>query len=156
MPTDPTEPLSSSYLSGISEAQMQGGGEAEGLRGGGAEMQGSRDAFDLKEGKKTFSSDEVIPARGMMMNEKGQIVLTAYPTPNAGDRNASESSYCTGELPTGELSTGELSTGELPFAPTSGKQGESRAANTTEDDDVLDERAIEEIMNLLYSQGLGQ
>jgi large exoprotein involved in heme utilization and adhesion len=136
MPTDPTEPLSSSYLSGISEAQMQGGGEAEGLRGGGAEMQGSRDAFDLKEGKKTFSSDEVIPARGMTMNEKGQIVLTAYPTPNASDRNASESNYCSSSV----------------------TQEELLATNTPSDraEDVLDDRAIAEIMNLLYSQGLGQ
>jgi hypothetical protein len=111
MPTDPTEPLSSSYLSGnlgSRGAGEQRGREAEGQRGGEAEGQRSGEDIKLDEGKKTFSSDEVIPARGMMTNEKGQIVLTAYPTPNAGDRNAPESNYCTGELPKGELSTGEL------------------------------------------------
>jgi large exoprotein involved in heme utilization and adhesion len=136
MPTDPTEPLSSSYLSGISEAQKQGSGEAEGLRGGDAERQRGGDAIKLDEGKKTFSSDEVIPARGMMMNEKGQIVLTAYPTPNAGDRNASESNYCSSSV----------------------TQEELLATNTPSDrsQEILDDRAIAEIMNLLYSQGLGQ
>jgi filamentous hemagglutinin family protein len=44
--------------------------------------------------KRTFSSDEVIPARGMTVNEKGQIVLTAYPTPNAGDRSPVSSVAC--------------------------------------------------------------
>jgi large exoprotein involved in heme utilization and adhesion len=136
MPPSPTEALNSSYLSGISEAQKQGSGEAEGLRGGDAERQRGGDAIKLDEGKKTFSSDEVIPARGMMMNEKGQIVLTAYPTPNAGDRNASESNYCSSSV----------------------TQEELLATNTPSDrsQEILDDRAIAEIMNLLYSQGLGQ
>jgi hypothetical protein len=59
-------------------------------------MQGSRGAenISLDENKKTFSSDEVIPARGMTVNAKGQIVLTAYPTSNTTTRPASDRSYC--------------------------------------------------------------
>jgi hypothetical protein len=30
----------------------------------------------------------------MMVNDRGQIVLTAYPTPNAGERTAPKSNYC--------------------------------------------------------------
>jgi filamentous hemagglutinin family protein len=54
----------------------------------------SGEVISLDENKKTFSSDEVIPARGMAVNEKGQIVLTAYPTPNAGDRSPVSSVAC--------------------------------------------------------------
>jgi filamentous hemagglutinin family protein len=31
--------------------------------------------------------NEIVPARGAIVNEKGQVVLTAYPTPNIGQRN---------------------------------------------------------------------
>jgi hypothetical protein len=54
----------------------------------------------------------------MTMNDRGQIVLTAYPTPNASDRTAPQSNYCTGEL---------------PFAPTSLKQEKLLANNTPSD-----------------------
>jgi filamentous hemagglutinin family protein len=129
MPADPTKPLNSSYLSGEKVSGGQRGSDAQEQKGGG-------EPISLDENKKTFSSDEVIPARGMMMNEKGQIVLTAYPTPNASDRNAPQSNYCSSSL----------------------KQEELLATNKASDrsEDVLDDRAIEEIMNLLYSQGLGQ
>jgi filamentous hemagglutinin family protein len=90
MPTDPTKPLNSSYLSGDF-----GSKEAEEQRGGGDEEKRRRgDALSLDENKKTFSSDDVIPARGMIVNEKGQIVLTAYPTPNVSDRTTPQSNYC--------------------------------------------------------------
>jgi filamentous hemagglutinin family protein len=94
MPPSPTETLNSSYLSG-----EQGAGSreqaAERQGGRGAEVQrGSGEPISLDENKKTFSSDEVVPARGMTINEKGQIVLTAYPTPNAGDRQLNRSINC--------------------------------------------------------------
>jgi filamentous hemagglutinin family protein len=80
-PSDPTKPLNSSILAGVSGSRQESGG-AEGLRSRGAEE------------KKTLSSDEIVPARGMTINEKGQVVLTAYPTPNASDRPVSQSNYC--------------------------------------------------------------
>jgi filamentous hemagglutinin family protein len=85
LPPSPTEPLNSSFIQG---AEIQGSRDAE--------MQGSRGAenISLDENKKTFSSDEVIPARGMTVNAKGQIVLTAYPTSNTTTRPASDRSYC--------------------------------------------------------------
>lgn len=43
---------------------------------------------------KTSSSNEITPARGMVMNEKGQIVLTGYPTPNAAQRPANRLINC--------------------------------------------------------------
>jgi large exoprotein involved in heme utilization and adhesion len=107
-PTDPTKPLNSSYLSG----EQGAGSREQGSRGAGE--QGSRgaesrgnplwlsrsrgEAIKLDENKKTFSSDEVIPARGMITNEKGQIVLTAYPTPNTTDRNFSQAIACNGGI----------------------------------------------------------
>jgi filamentous hemagglutinin family protein len=44
--------------------------------------------------QKPLSSDEIIPARGVAMNEKGQIVLTRYPTPKATDRTPVRSPWC--------------------------------------------------------------
>jgi large exoprotein involved in heme utilization and adhesion len=88
MPESPTEPLKSTLLAGGTGAEKPRGGEAEKPRGGEA-------SISLKEGKKTFSSDEVTPARGMTLNEKGQVVLTAYPTPNAtASRSATNSINC--------------------------------------------------------------
>lgn len=88
MPESPTEPLKSTLLAGGTRIGEPRGGEAEKPRGGEA-------SISLKEGKKTFSSDEVTPARGMTLNEKGQVVLTAYPTPNAtASRSATNSINC--------------------------------------------------------------
>jgi large exoprotein involved in heme utilization and adhesion len=91
LPPSPTEMLRSSFI------QVSGGGEEQ--RSPDAEEQRDSDALSLDENKKTFSSDEVIPARGMMVNAQGQIVLTAYPTPNAGERTAPKSNYCSSEVP---------------------------------------------------------
>jgi filamentous hemagglutinin family protein len=93
MPTDPTKPLSSSYLSGdfgSREAQKQRSREEEKQRN----RENEEDAISLDENKKTFSSDQVIPARGMIVNEKGEIILTAYPTPNASQRSPELSASC--------------------------------------------------------------
>jgi hypothetical protein len=35
---------------------------------------------------KPIDTNEILPAQGMTINEKGQIVLTAYPTPNVSPR----------------------------------------------------------------------
>jgi hypothetical protein len=115
LPPSPTEMLRSSFI------QVSGGGEEQ--RSPDAEEQRDSDALSLDENKKTFSSDEVIPARGMMVNAQGQIVLTAYPTPNAGERTAPKSNYCsinreqaTGSRQQSRPVVGEvLSTSQLTF-----------------------------------------
>jgi hypothetical protein len=35
----------------------------------------------------------------MMVNAQGQIVLTAYPTTNAGERTTPKSNYCSSQVP---------------------------------------------------------
>jgi filamentous hemagglutinin family protein len=105
MPTDPTKPLNSSYLSGErpsfdketrgqGDKEMRRLGDEETGRQGDWETRRLGEAIKLDEHKKTFSSDEVIPARGMIKNAQGQIVLTAYPTPNTTDRNFSNAIAC--------------------------------------------------------------
>ncbi len=42
------------------------------------------------------SSKDIVPARGMIVNEKGEVVLTAYPTPNTSQRTPTSSVSCTG------------------------------------------------------------
>jgi filamentous hemagglutinin family protein len=44
--------------------------------------------------KKPISSDEIIPARGIAVNAQGQIVLTRYPTNNAGERIPEQARSC--------------------------------------------------------------
>jgi large exoprotein involved in heme utilization and adhesion len=95
MPPSPFEALNSSFIqsSGGNEGEDREQGERRERRE--QREQGRQgDAIKLDENKKTFSSDRVIPARGMTINEKGQIVLTAYPTPGAGDRTSTQSNYC--------------------------------------------------------------
>jgi filamentous hemagglutinin family protein len=77
LPSDPTKPLNSSIVAG-----NLGSGDAEVRRGGGAEE------------KQALSSDEIVPARGMTVNSKGQVVLTRYPTPNTSDRPLAQTDYC--------------------------------------------------------------
>ncbi len=45
------------------------------------------------------SSKEIVPARGMIVNEKGEIVLTAYPTPNASQRIPDKLGSCGAAAP---------------------------------------------------------
>jgi large exoprotein involved in heme utilization and adhesion len=45
------------------------------------------------------SSQEIVPARGMIINEKGEIVLTAYPTPNASQRIPNKLGSCGAAAP---------------------------------------------------------
>jgi filamentous hemagglutinin family protein len=123
MPTDPTKPLNSSILAGNSKVGANGHSPLQ-----------NSGLVDAVQSKNPISSDEIIPARGVAVNEKGQIVLTRYPTQYASDRPLVKSGYCSTSL----------------------KQQDFLATNTESDEDVLDDRAIEEIMNLLYSQGLGK
>jgi large exoprotein involved in heme utilization and adhesion len=52
-------------------------------------------AIETNQTKKIHSED-IVPARGMMINEKGQVVLTAYPTSSNGDRLPVNSFNCQG------------------------------------------------------------
>jgi filamentous hemagglutinin family protein len=45
------------------------------------------------------SSEDIVPARGMIVNEKGEIVLTAYPTPNASQRIPNKLGSCGAAAP---------------------------------------------------------
>jgi hypothetical protein len=36
----------------------------------------------------------IVPARGMILNDKGQVVLTGYPTPNTPERPATQLFNC--------------------------------------------------------------
>jgi large exoprotein involved in heme utilization and adhesion len=83
LPHSPTEPLNSEAVR-VSGGQGSGGAEVQGS--GGAEVQGSGGAEEVKTSNRKVSSDEIIPARGIAINEKGQIVLTRYPTPNTPQR----------------------------------------------------------------------
>jgi filamentous hemagglutinin family protein len=111
LPSDPTEPLNSSILAGNLGAEAH--------RGEGAEE------------KKTLSSDEIIPARGVAYNEKGQVVLTRYPTKYASDRPLTQSDYCSTSL-----------------------QQEKLLAMKEESDrseEILSDRTVAELMDFLYS-----
>jgi filamentous hemagglutinin family protein len=131
MPADPTKPLNSSILAGVSKAEEQRGEGAEEQRSGGVQEQGGQvEAFDSDGKKKIFSFDEIIPARGVAINEKGQVVLTRYPTPNASDRPLSSSNYCS--------------------ASTSEKLLATNIENE-QTEEKLDDRTVEDLMNFLYS-----
>jgi hypothetical protein len=82
--------------------------------------------------KQALSSDEIIPARGVAINEKGQVVLTRYPTPNTSDRSLPSSDYCS------TSSTHE----KFLATDIENEQTEER----------LDDKTVEDLMNFLYSQ----
>ncbi|MGL5872299.1 MAG: filamentous hemagglutinin N-terminal domain-containing protein [Xenococcaceae cyanobacterium] len=79
MPPSPTEPLESNTIRVSGDRK-------------------SPEAQEVKKSNRKVSSDEIIPARGMMINEKGQVVLTRYPTPNSIDRPIPQSNYCSSSV----------------------------------------------------------
>lgn len=81
MPPKPSDPLVDDLIR-VGESQPDRQSQLK-------QQEASRTKIALAKEQKTFTSDEVIPARGMMINDKGQVVLTAYPTPNA-DRHPSQ------------------------------------------------------------------
>jgi filamentous hemagglutinin family protein len=95
LPEDPTKPLNAVVIAGSSQQAGEAGeaGEAE----GDGETEKWGEAISLDEKKKPLSSDEIIPARGVAYNEKGQVVLTRYPTPNTTERNYSNAIDCNGQ-----------------------------------------------------------
>jgi large exoprotein involved in heme utilization and adhesion len=122
MPEDPTKPLNSVAIAGNLKSgrdPMQKGGGAEERRSEGAEE------------NKTLSSDEIIPARGVAYNEKGQVVLTRYPTKYGSDRPLPSSDYCS----------------------VSSRSEKSLATNIEDEttEETLDDRTVAELMDFLYS-----
>lgn len=68
---------------------------------------------------------------GVAVNEKGQVVLTRYPTPNASDQPLVKSDYCSTSL----------------------KQQDFLATSIESDqtEEKLDDETVEELMSFLYS-----
>jgi filamentous hemagglutinin family protein len=75
MPNSPSEPLVD-YIIRVGESRSDRQSQLN-------KTQSLNKNISLVKEQKTFGTDEIIPARGMIVNEKGQVVLTAYPTPNA-------------------------------------------------------------------------
>lgn len=90
MPVDPTKTLPGSYVrvSGEQSSKEKTQSNVETFQ------ETSLQKVNVVEQKKPISSDEIIPARGMMIDEKGQVVLTRYPTPNSSDRPAKKTRDC--------------------------------------------------------------
>ena len=40
------------------------------------------------------SMDEIVPAQGLMINDKGEVVLTSHPTPNTSQRSLTDPASC--------------------------------------------------------------
>ncbi|MGK7935652.1 MAG: hypothetical protein AB4206_07590, partial [Xenococcaceae cyanobacterium] len=54
-----------------------------------------RNIVTLVESSQPLSIDDIIPARGAIILENGDVILTAYPTPNSGHRSADSQANCT-------------------------------------------------------------
>jgi filamentous hemagglutinin family protein len=118
MPEDPTKPLNAIVIAGDS------GESGIGNRESGVENRNKNNA--------TFSSDEIIPARGVAVNAKGQIVLTRYPTPKASDRPLVPFDRCNSSLPSEKYLAME-------------KQSDRS-------EEILDDETVKELMDFLYKQ----
>jgi hypothetical protein len=130
MPEDPTKPLNSVAIAGNLKSgrdPMQKGKGTEEQRSGGAEE------------KKTLSSDEIIPARGVAYNEKGQVVLTRYSTKYGSDRPLVQSDYCSTSLQQEKLVATEQESDSL------------RDSYASRAEETLSDRTVEELMDFLYS-----
>ncbi|MGL5805995.1 MAG: hypothetical protein ACRC11_11220, partial [Xenococcaceae cyanobacterium] len=111
LPHSPTEPLKSEAV------RVSGGQESRGAE----EQRGRREeevkVSDLPQGvlrNRKVSSDEIIPARGIAINEKGQVVLTRYPTPNTPQRiTAPQQPNCSSSLTVEEFLAMDIKEHEL-------------------------------------------
>ncbi|MDJ0631755.1 MAG: filamentous hemagglutinin N-terminal domain-containing protein [Xenococcaceae cyanobacterium MO_188.B29] len=54
-----------------------------------------RNIVTLVDNSNPLSIDDIIPARGAIILENGDVILTAYPTPNSGYRSAHSQANCT-------------------------------------------------------------
>jgi large exoprotein involved in heme utilization and adhesion len=84
LPALATDPLNSDQIS------IEGDDAAQ------SSKKSSRGIVTVTEQPNPPSSKDIVPARGMIVNEKGEIVLTAYPTPNTSQRTPTSSVRCTG------------------------------------------------------------
>ena len=53
-----------------------------------------REIVSLLESSKPVTINDIIPARGAIILENGDVILTAYPTPNSGYRSAYSRANC--------------------------------------------------------------
>jgi filamentous hemagglutinin family protein len=92
MPDDPTKPLNSVAYAGDYGSK---GTEERGSRG-----EKEKSSSVQQDSIHAIDSNEIIPARGVAYNEKGQVVLTRYPTKygSDGSRPLSKSSYCSDRI----------------------------------------------------------
>jgi filamentous hemagglutinin family protein len=88
LPPSPTEPLKSDLI------KVSGTYQSQKDLTVGEKKEDREEKVSEADEKKLMSSDEIVPARGMIINEKGQVVLTRYPTPNISARTANNSNYC--------------------------------------------------------------
>lgn len=93
LPQSPTQPLTGDTIRVSSQQKVDEQGN-EGAKRAGAETVGAKRS--IENASTHISSDRIIPARGMIVNEKGQVILTRYPTPNTQTRNTVSSQFCPG------------------------------------------------------------
>jgi large exoprotein involved in heme utilization and adhesion len=85
LPTLATDPLTSDQIS-------IGGEDEEDTKPSSKKSPGR--VVTVTEQPNPPSSKDIVPARGMIVNEKGEVVLTAYPTPNTSQRIPSNLASC--------------------------------------------------------------
>ena len=78
-PPKPTAPISSDtiYLEEEERADTRNTKRKE-----------QQEIVSLLESSKPVTINDIIPARGVIILENGDVILTAYPTPNSGYRSA--------------------------------------------------------------------
>jgi filamentous hemagglutinin family protein len=93
LPQSPTQPLTGETIRVSTQQKVENQGN-ESVERTGTETVGAKRSMENV--STHISSDRIIPARGMIVNEKGQVILTRYPTPNTQKRNAVSSQFCPG------------------------------------------------------------
>ena len=108
VPPEPTAPIDSHniYIGGESvtaqEIKDEEGEEVKGDRevlisafaNDVAEEKEERKFVTIIERSKPFTMDEIVPAMGAIVLENGNVLLTAYPTPNSGYRSTHAQTNC--------------------------------------------------------------
>ena len=83
VPPEPTEPFTADAIVIEGKSSPIGRGQSERLQ-----------SEETEEEVKTFRLADVVPARGMIIKENGDVILTAYPTPNVVQRTPQSSDNC--------------------------------------------------------------
>jgi filamentous hemagglutinin family protein len=104
LPRQPTDPLSADLIHIEGESveagsREQGAEEVETFQGtsvqGVEEEEEEEEKFVIvTERTEDINPDDIVPARGMIVKENGDIILTGYPTPNVVPRTPTGSANC--------------------------------------------------------------